>query len=424
MKETNIKSLKNWVWAYFLLLIFEGALRKWVLPGLSQPLLLVRDPIALLLIFQTIKLGIWKPNNYVIIMWLLTTLAFIFALIFGHGNILVAVYGFRITAFHFPLLFIIGTLFDKNDVLIIGKAMLWLTVVMTILVGVQFYSPQTAWVNRGIGGDTHGSGFSAAGDYFRVPGTFSFTNGLSLFYGFAAPFVFYFIVNVAEIKVPRYLLWGATVALIAAIPLTVSRTVLFEVVVSAAFTIIVSGTNAKQIKTLFGGAVAVAFLVLALNTFSFFKTATDVFDRRIENATQSEGALNSVFIDRFLGGMYSAVTSENNSFLGMGLGMGTNAGAKLMTGSTGFLISEGEWGRLVGEMGFLIGLLLIIIRFSIVVEFLRDGWQSSRLNNTLPWMIMSFAFINILQGQWAQPTALGFSIVAGGCTMAAFKTKL
>ena len=31
------------VWAYFWLLLFEGALRKWLVPGLSSALLIVRD---------------------------------------------------------------------------------------------------------------------------------------------------------------------------------------------------------------------------------------------------------------------------------------------------------------------------------------------------------------------------------------------
>jgi len=32
---------------YLVLLIVEGALRKWLLPSLSDPLLLVRDPVAI-----------------------------------------------------------------------------------------------------------------------------------------------------------------------------------------------------------------------------------------------------------------------------------------------------------------------------------------------------------------------------------------
>jgi hypothetical protein len=34
-------------WVYFWLIIFEGAIRKWLLPGLSTPLLVIRDPIAM-----------------------------------------------------------------------------------------------------------------------------------------------------------------------------------------------------------------------------------------------------------------------------------------------------------------------------------------------------------------------------------------
>ena len=43
--------IKTLIWIYFWLLIFEGALRKWFLPSLSSPLLLVRDPVALFAIF-------------------------------------------------------------------------------------------------------------------------------------------------------------------------------------------------------------------------------------------------------------------------------------------------------------------------------------------------------------------------------------
>ena len=55
--------LKKLFWAYFLLLIFEGALRKWILPQLSAPLLLVRDPIALLIIIEASRGIINGPRN-------------------------------------------------------------------------------------------------------------------------------------------------------------------------------------------------------------------------------------------------------------------------------------------------------------------------------------------------------------------------
>src|SRR3546814_1990531 len=51
----SINLLKQGIWVYFILLIFEGALRKWVLPGLATPLLVVRDPVALLLLLADRK---------------------------------------------------------------------------------------------------------------------------------------------------------------------------------------------------------------------------------------------------------------------------------------------------------------------------------------------------------------------------------
>jgi hypothetical protein len=41
---TRERKIQLLLCSYFWLLIFEGALRKWVVPGLSDPLLLARDP--------------------------------------------------------------------------------------------------------------------------------------------------------------------------------------------------------------------------------------------------------------------------------------------------------------------------------------------------------------------------------------------
>ena len=45
--STEISLIKKLIWLYFLLLLFEGALRKWFLPSLSQGLLIIRDPVVI-----------------------------------------------------------------------------------------------------------------------------------------------------------------------------------------------------------------------------------------------------------------------------------------------------------------------------------------------------------------------------------------
>ena len=120
--------------------------------------------------------------------------------------------------------------------------------------------------------------------------------------------------------------------------------------------------------------------------------------------------------------MYSAVADPENSYLGLGLGLGSKVASKLLTGGTAaYLLPEGEWGRIIGEMGLLLGLLLILTRIGLVLEFFKGSWVSIGNSNALPWLLLSFGAITILQGQWSQPTALGFSILIGGLILAAFK---
>lgn len=419
VNSQDLGLLKSGVWIYFFLLIFEGALRKWVLPGLADPLLIIRDPFALFLIFKSIQANLWKPGSHVILMWGITILSLSLTLLVGHGNLVVAIYGLRIMVLHFPLIFVIGRIFDRSDVLKLGKAVLWINIFMTLLVGLQFFSPQSAWVNIGVGG-VAGSGFSGAAGFFRVPGTFSFTNGLSLFYGFAAAFIFFFWVTAPKEQVNRMLLIFSSLALVAAIPLSISRTVLFEVILSLLFLLCISGKNPKVIKSFLGVIILVVLLTLALSNMSFLQTANMAFTERFQDASSSEGGLEGTLIDRFLGGLYGAITNTNASFSGLGLGIGTNAGSTLLTGEREFLVSEGEWGRLIGEMGFILGMVAILIRISVVVTLLIKAWNSIDEGNLLAWMLMSFGTLAILQGQWAQPTALGFSTMVGGLVLASF----
>lgn len=424
LQETSLLFLKRGIWLYFFLLIFEGALRKWFLPGLADPLLLIRDPLAIFLLFKSVQKNLWHPGIFEKIMWGLTILALITTLLIGHGNLTVAAFGLRITLIHFPLIFLIGTLFNKGDVIEIGKVLLLINIAMTVLVAIQFYSPQSAWVNLGIGGNLEGSGFSGAAGFYRVPGTFSFTNGLALFYGLAAAFIFYFWLEEEKKQVSTILLIVSTLALLSAIPLSVSRTVLFQIMLTFIFMVKISGNNIRILPKIAIVVLAIGLMFTIMKDISFFQTASAVFTERFTVANKVEGGMEGVFVDRFLGGMYSAITDESFSFWGMGLGMGTNAGTKLLTGTNDiYLISEGEWGRLVGEMGVIIGFSVILIRISLVLHLLKKAWGTIGNGNVLPWMLLSFGMILILQGQWSQPTNLGFSVLTGGLIIASLKNN-
>lgn len=418
------KRIKQAIWLYFFLLIFEGALRKWVLPELSTPLLIVRDPIALWLLITSFNRGLLKVNVYVGAIWALMFISFCTAMAFGHGNIYVALFGLRIFVLHFPLIFLIGKVFDEDDVLKMGKTLLWIMIPMTYLMVLQFFSPQSSWINKGVGGGTETGGYWGALGYFRPPGTFSFTSGLSQFYGLAGAFIFYFWL--ADFKVvKKWLLLIATSCLLLSIPFSISRTLFFSLEISLLFAIVASARTPRYLSrfivALGGGAV----LLLVLSNFDFFNIGLEIFTYRYEHSNQGEGGVEGVFFDRFLGSMFGVVMSSNAiPFWGYGLGGGTNVGAVIMTGSSSFLISEGEWGRLIGEMGFILGISVIVIRALLSIKMVLRAIPAMINKNFLPWMLMSFSFLIILQGQWAQPTALGFAALSGGLVMASFRKRV
>jgi hypothetical protein len=421
--SSSLLWLKRGIWAYFLLLIFEGALRKWILPGLATPLLIIRDPIAIWLILAAWNRGLFPSNIYLRAIILIGIIGIFTATLLGHGNLLVALFGARILLLHFPLIFIIGRIFDRDDVIQMGKATIWIALPMVIIIAMQFYSPQSAWINRGVGGDMEGAGFSGAMGYFRPPGTFSFTNGNTAFFSFVAPFIFYFWLDRKTIN--NLLLVAGTIALLTSIPLSISRALLFQVAICLVFSVIASTRKpenlGRMVLALAGGTVVLALL----SQSAFFLTATEAFSARFESANENEGGLEGVFLDRFLGGLIGALTgTEGLPFFGYGLGKGTNVGSMLLTGDTTFLISEGEWGRIIGELGPFMGLGVVLIRLGLTTKIALACYKKLSQGDLLPWMLLSLGLLSMAQAGWAQPTSLGFFVLIGGLMVASLRSPI
>lgn len=420
--DANSKSdklLKRCIWAYFLLVIFEGAFRKWFLPGLASPLLIIRDPIALWVIYESWKRNLFPSTIYLKGMVILGAISIYTACFTGHGNLLVALFGARVFLIHIPFMFIIGRVLSREDLLKMGKVTLCIGIPMAILISMQFYSPQSAWVNRGVAGDMAGAGFDGSGDFKRPPGTFSFINGTSLFFGWLAPFVLYFWFNIKKVNI--WLLIGASGALLLAIPFSISRFLSFEVTATFAFAILASLRKPENIGKVLLAIVTGIVCVYFLSQTTFFTTATGAFTDRFTTANESQGGLvDGVFGKLVLGALYDAVNdSVNQPFWGYGVGMGTNVGSQLLSGERQFLISEGEWGRIIGEMGALMGLIVIALRVGLTFKITASCYKKLTKGDLLPWLLLSYGFVNIIQGGWAQPTSLGFYTMIGGALLTA-----
>lgn len=419
----NYNSIKIAIWLYFLLWIFEGALRKWILPSLATPLLVVRDPIAIYIILRAFYLNVKFVNSYIVLSLIFTLLGLAITLTFGHGNLFVGLYGARIMLLHFPLIFIIGAVFTKEDVLKMGRVMLTTNILVTLIVYFQFISPQSAYINIGIGGEGS-AGFSGSMGFFRPSGTFSFTTGLSSFYIFVSVFVFYFWLSKESCS--RILLVASTIALLIALPLTVSRTAVGGVILVSLFAFIGASTSFKSIiRIIITVLIIVGLFAVLQKTTSVFNLGTEVFMSRVDEANDQEGGLEGSFFKRALSGFTEPIVNLLNQPLFIGnLGMGTNAGAQMLRGKVKFLIAEDELGRLGGEQGLVFGGGLIALRLFLAIALFYKSIKLPNPYKLLPLTFCGTALFLITQGQWAQPSMLGCAVVAAGLLVASINIKL
>jgi len=417
----SYKYLKSAIWLYFILWIFEGALRKWILPGLATPLLVVRDPVAIYIIIQAFYSNIKFLNPYVVLSTVFTLLGLAITLTFGHANLFVSLYGARIMLLHFPLIFIIGSVFNKEDVLKTGYFFLAVNILMAVVVYFQFISPQTAYINVGLGGEGS-SGFSGALGYSRPSGTFSFITGLACFYISTAVYIFYFWLS--KEKCSKLLLITSTLALIFVMPLTISRGAVMGVLVVGFFAIMGSSTSITRIVKVLSIIGVFAGIVIILNsTTSIFSLGTEVFLTRVDNANEGGTIKESIFL-RMYDSFKDPIIDLFNKPLFLGnLGMGTNAGAQMLNGNRHFIISEGEIGRLAGEQGLIFGGLLIGLRLFLSIDlFVASIKVLKENNNILPIIFCGTVLLSITQGQWAQPSILGSAIIVSGLLLATINT--
>lgn len=412
------------IWIYLFLLVFEGALRKWFLPSLATPLLLVRDPIAIWLTIVGWQKG-WLNNGYVRTMMIVTTLSFFLTLAVGHHNLIVALFGWRIYFFHFPMIFVMGKVLSRADLLKMGQFLLWLSIPMTVLIVIQFYSSQTAWVNLGVGGEGT-AGFGGALGYMRPPGTFSFTSGYVAFQEIVGCLLLYYLVMNDTLSEKYRFSNGVLVLLVACylltIPMSISRTHFFQTCVFLLFLGVAAARKAK-LKSRFLKFVVITLVVgFILSMVGIADTGIDAFTARFEGANKAEGGMEGVVGNRYLGGLWRGLMGFDIPVFGYGLGLGTNVGAHLMGGnmySFGFN-GEVEWERIVGECGLIIGWVIIGGRLLLSLKLWKMAYHLLvKRYDLLPWMLSAGMMLTLPQGQWAIPTNLGFCILFGGFTLAA-----
>jgi len=423
MEARNIRRL---IWLYFWFLLFEGVLRKWVLPQFTAPLLIVRDPLVIGAYLLALKGGMFPKGIFTKTIISLAFISFLGGLLplftsdtNFYTSLIVAIYGLHSNFLHLPFIFLIPKVFSLEDVKKLGWWVLLLAVPMGILMVYQFSSSPDDFINRGAGLEA-GQVLSALGRV-RPAGLFSYNTGAAQYFSLVASFMLY---GLFQSKIyPNWLLSAAGLNLALALAVSGSRTAVASVgvvLLSAMVIFLIKLSLVGKSYRLLALMVVVGF---GVKHIPLFDQGIEVLRTRIEGANSveaSEGGIVGRFLSEFLK-PFSLINQIPP--LGYGLGVGTSAGSTLLTGKPAYLLGEGDWERVVMESGSVLGFLYILLRIGLVVWIGRLCVQSASTGKVLPLLIFASCTLIILSGQFGQPTTLGFAILGGGLCLASCQTE-
>jgi hypothetical protein len=415
--------LKKLFWAYFFLLIFEGALRKWIFPPLSAPLLLIRDPIGLMIVFEAYRENKWPRRWSAVVGVLSAALLFIcvLQLITSDNPWFAALYGVRSYLLPFPVAFIMGENLDEDDLNKFGLWILWILLPMTLLEIAQYSAPGGSFINRGAyeGAEQ----ITYVGERVRASGTFSFVTGPSSFAPLAAAFILYGFVN--EKLAPKWLLWAASFALLLSVPVIGSRAlvILLGAIVVCATIGALSGVSQLFQSLKFAvPLLAIAFLVTLLPIFS---EASVSLHQRFLQASGTEGNLSHAVEERTLGSIADEIAGTDflSHPFGQGIGVGAAAVTRLMNLDVLFVAGESEFDRVIYEMGPIPGLLFMAFRLFLAVLVAVGAIAQARRHEPLALLLVPLMFTMVFMTVLEQPTGQGFMVFSLALSLAALRQK-
>ena len=420
----TIQNVRRLIWLYLTLLIFEGALRKWIVPQFSTPLLIVRDPVAILIYALALRARVFPLNKYVVSLTLIAILSWAAGIIVlspyvGMKTVLlITAYGVRSDFLHLPLIFIIPAVMDLEDVKRVG----WWTIVgmipMALLMAAQFNAAPESFINRAAGVG-EGMQLGAGGGKIRPPGLFSFISGPVYYLSAVAAFLLHAVL--AKLPYRTWLLGASGGALLIGMGVSGSRsTVLAVGVVVASLAVILF------VRPVLAGKLGryILFAAVVLWVISYvpvFREGLDILsDRFVEGADNGDSTVVTGLVTRTLAGFTEGLQVLTRAPIGgFGLGVGTNGGANLLVGHAEFLLAENEWSRILLESGPILGAAFLLWRCAITFKVGRFALSQVRRDNPLPLFLFSAAFFALLEGPFGQPTSLGFAVALAGFALAA-----
>lgn len=385
----TLASLFMFSWVIILL---QGAIRKWLVPGFSAAYFLEDIPILVAYIYAMYKGIVWIGGvlYFVVGISLMLCLQALMQVIIIHYNFISALVALHHYIFYLPMLFLLPACMTRNNIRKFLRLNLVIIIPMTLIALVQSVSPRNAWINQTAAGDEIGRAFGVSLDIARTSGTFNFTLPFSIWCGIAAAMV------VGEWLQPpeRRSLRSRTLLLIISLCIALStitsgsRTAIFLVILAllgAMAATLVLG-NAKVTVRI--AAILLSIPFLGAVAYLVAPASIDALEGRFTQAGAGEEMST-----RVLTMTVGFLLYPDFDLLGHGIGLGIPAaevGAKFMPNDAFWRVGSpyiSEWDniRAVQSLGNIVGIIVVLARYGAGILLFMASFRALLLPRSQSW---------------------------------------
>jgi hypothetical protein len=429
------RQIVNLILLVYWLLIFEGVLRKWVLPSYQRELFFIRDPFVALIYLLSLSYRVRpRASLFIIGALLMAWLAGILILseavsgtISNRTDLLLAAYGWREYFWNIPLTFIIGECLGRDDLRRIVKQTLLAAIPIAVLSYYQSLSQATSAFNAGLAENPENlfSPLNVSLGFMRTTGTFTSNEAQSLFIGsLIAMLLWVWILPRDRRPLKGAALIAATAAVTANLAVSGERqafllTLAVVTTAAAGLTLLPkpAASGGALLRTL--GLIAVTVVVGRV----FFSNQLHALAVRATGPGVGDGIDLVGLVDRSVGDVtHFAELLPDTPLSGYGIGTAGNAAGIIAWQPVPW--AEDDYSRNIVELGPILGLAFIIFRVCFVTWLAAGAIRAVRTrNDALALMLVGFIGVIILYNHiTGQGSVNGFGWIFAGFCIAATRT--
>jgi hypothetical protein len=439
-RETSRRRITALITLSYVLLIFEGALRKWVFPSHSQLLFFIRDPIVLLVYFLALRHSLFLRSKLLNAGVAFGVVGLIWVALQSVGVAsdidkwpILAVYGWRNYFFYIPLTFVVAETFERRDIERLMKLTFLLAIPIALLVLIQFRSSPEAPINVGFAANIEEQfhGLTVDVEHTRPMGTFTSDVGQKEFAVSSLAMVLaLWILPASRRWLTSWKLIVTTCAVLTCLAVSGSRGAILNAGVVVAAGVISAGMLRKSGVSARAIVLPTLIAVVAILAYPIaFPDGYSVFINRWNTAAAVETQYFAWgVVGRALYGFIDFISMIGSTPL-MGFGIGLAGNARLTLGITipGFTgWAETDWARQIVDIGPLLGVAFIMYRVALVAWLGATCIRGARDRcDPLPFLLFAFVALDVLYGQiTGHGTVNGYAWLFAGLALAAARPRM